>query len=177
MDDLLSFIKSDGSPLVNLIKLVVITFSIWMIWHMRNYVRFQVKIDISRTISTIKDFTCLVGNSSKSFMKNDMFDFNVLKFFDINTHSGKFLHPLHVRWEFPSLGLVKINIDGVVRGYPDFVAFGGIFRESMGKFIDFFWLSLIFELLWLLSLLKLYMPLMKLKRWILLVYGLNVVLP
>ena len=29
-DDLLSFIKSDGSPLVKLIKLVVITFSIWM---------------------------------------------------------------------------------------------------------------------------------------------------
>ena len=27
-DDLLSFIKSDGSPLVKLIKLVVITFSI-----------------------------------------------------------------------------------------------------------------------------------------------------
>jgi len=31
VDDLLSCIKSDGSPLVNLIKLVVITFTIWMI--------------------------------------------------------------------------------------------------------------------------------------------------
>jgi len=30
-DDLLSFIKSDGSSLVKLIKLVVITFSTWMI--------------------------------------------------------------------------------------------------------------------------------------------------
>jgi len=30
-DDLLYFIKSDGSPLVKLIKLVVITFCIWMI--------------------------------------------------------------------------------------------------------------------------------------------------
>jgi len=30
-DDLLSFIKSDGSPLVKLIKLVVINFSIWML--------------------------------------------------------------------------------------------------------------------------------------------------
>jgi len=36
-DDLLSFIKNDGSPLVKLIKFVVITFSIWMIWRMRNY--------------------------------------------------------------------------------------------------------------------------------------------
>jgi len=39
-DDLLSFIKIDDSPLVKLIKLVVITFSLWMIWRMRNYVRF-----------------------------------------------------------------------------------------------------------------------------------------
>jgi len=30
-EDLLSFIKSDDSSLVKLIKLVVITFSIWMI--------------------------------------------------------------------------------------------------------------------------------------------------
>ena len=30
-NDLLSFIKSDDSPLVKLIKLIVITFSIWMI--------------------------------------------------------------------------------------------------------------------------------------------------
>ena len=40
VEDLLSFIKSDGSPLVNLLKFVVITFSIWMIWRMRNYGRF-----------------------------------------------------------------------------------------------------------------------------------------
>ena len=43
-DDLFSFIKSDGSPLIKLFKLVVITFSIWMIWRMRNYVRFQDKL-------------------------------------------------------------------------------------------------------------------------------------
>ena len=27
-------------------------------------------------------------------MRNDMFDFNVLKFFGINTRSGKVIHPL-----------------------------------------------------------------------------------
>ena len=76
VNDLNSFIKSYGSLLINLIKLlllkVMISFFIWMIWHMRNHVRFQVKIDLSKTISTIKDFSCLVCNSSKSFMKNDM---------------------------------------------------------------------------------------------------------
>jgi len=49
-------------------------------------------------------------------MKNDMLDFNVIKFFGINTRSGKVLRPLPVRWEFPSPDWVKINIDGAARG-------------------------------------------------------------
>jgi len=64
---------------------------------MRNYVRFQVKIDFFMSIYIIKGFTCLVGNLSKGSMRNDMFDFNMLKFFDIITHSGKVLNPLPVR--------------------------------------------------------------------------------
>jgi len=39
-DGLLSFIKSDDISLVKLIKLAMITFSIWMIWRMMNYARF-----------------------------------------------------------------------------------------------------------------------------------------
>jgi len=73
-DDLLSFIKSDDSPLVKFIKLAVITFSfsIWMVWRMRNYARFQNKIEVSMAILVIKDLTCLVGNLSKASIKNDM---------------------------------------------------------------------------------------------------------
>jgi len=97
VDDLLSFIKSGGSPLVNLIKLVVITFSIWMIWRMRNYARFQVKIVFSRAIYTIKDFNCLVGNLFRSFVRNDMFDFNVLMFFNIILIVTKFFYHFPVR--------------------------------------------------------------------------------
>jgi len=105
---------------------------------MRNYARFQDNIDVSRDISVIKDLTCLVGNSSKASMKNYMLDFNVITFFGINTRIDKVLHPLLVRWEFPSLGWVKINIDGVVRGYPSLATCGGIFRGSMGEFIGGF---------------------------------------
>jgi len=68
-----------------------------MIWCMRNYDRFQNKIDVSRTISVIKDLTCLMGNSSKASMKNDMLDSNVIKFFGINTRTSKVLRPLPVR--------------------------------------------------------------------------------
>jgi len=71
---------------------------------MRNCARFQDKIEVYRAISAIKDLTCLVGNSFKTLMKNDMLDFNVIKFFSINTRSGKVLRPLLVRREFPSPG-------------------------------------------------------------------------
>jgi len=64
---------------------------------MRNYARFQDKIEISMAILVIKDLTCLMGNSSKASMKNHMFNFNVLKFFCINTRIGQFLHSLPLR--------------------------------------------------------------------------------
>ena len=79
-----------------------------------------------------------MGNSSKRSMRNDMFNFNVLKFFDINTRSGKVLHPLPVRWEFPSPDWVRINTDGATRGSPSLAACGGIFRGSMKDFIGGF---------------------------------------
>jgi len=69
-----------------------------MTWHMRNYARFQDKIEVSRVISIIKDLTCLVENLSKASMKNDMLDFNVIKFLGITICSGKVLRPLPVRW-------------------------------------------------------------------------------
>ena len=78
-----------------------------------------------------------MGNS-KASMKNDMFDFNVLKFFGINTRTGKVIRPLLVRWEFPSPGWVKINIDGTVRGYLGLATCRSIFRGSMGEFIGAF---------------------------------------
>ena len=98
-----------------------------------------------------------MGNSSKASMKNDMFNFNVLKFFGINTRTGKVLRPLPIRWEFPSPGWVKINIDGAARGYPGFATCGGIFRGSMGNLLEFFLRFLKFRLLWLLSFMGLYM--------------------
>jgi len=64
---------------------------------MKNYARFQDKIVVSRAISVIKDFTCLVGNSSKALMKNDMLDSDVINFFGINTRSGKVFRHLLVR--------------------------------------------------------------------------------
>jgi len=69
-------------------------------------------------------------------MKNDMLDFNVIKFFCINTRTGKVLRPLPIIWEFPSLGWVKTNTDGAARRYHGLATCGGIFRESMGELLE-----------------------------------------
>jgi len=108
---------------------------------MTNYARFWDRIDVSRAISVIKDLTCLVRNSSKASMKNDMLDFNVIMFFGINSCTDKVLRPLPVRWEFPSPGWVKMNSDGVARGYPGLATCGGIFRRSICEFIGGFSVS------------------------------------
>ena len=105
---------------------------------MRMYATFQDKIEVYWAISLTKDLTCLVRNSSKASMKNYMLDFNVIKFFGINTRIGKILCPLPIRWEFPSPGQVKIKTDGTVRGYRGLATCGGIFRGSMREFIDGF---------------------------------------
>ena len=60
-------------------------------------------------------------------------------FFDINTCSDTFLHPLPIRWEFPSSGWVKINIDGAASDSPSLVSCVGIFRRSMVEFISGFY--------------------------------------
>ena len=99
-----------------------------MIWRMRNYARFQDKIDVFRKILIIKNFTFLVVNSSKVSMKKDMLDFNFIKFFGSNTRAGKVLRPFPVRWEFSSPGQVKINTDGAARGYLGLATCGGIFH-------------------------------------------------
>jgi len=63
-----------------------------------------------------------VGKSSKASMKNNMMDFNVIKFFGMNTRTGQVLCPLLVRWEFPSPRWVKMNTEGAGRGYPGLAA-------------------------------------------------------
>ena len=147
-----------------------------MIWRMRNYARFHDKIEVFRVISVNKDLTCLVRNSSKYSMKNDMLDFNVIKFFCINIRSGKVLHHLPVRWEFSSPDWVKINTKGVDRGILVLLLVVVFFVGIWGSLLVLFLCFLKFRPLWLLSFMKLYMLCRKLKRWSLLMSGLNVIL-
>jgi len=82
--------------------------------------------------------TYLVRNSSKASMKNDMLDFNVIKFFGINTRTGKVLRHLSVRWKFPSSGWVKINTCGDILVLLLVEVFSvGSMKEFIGAFSAF----------------------------------------
>ena len=157
-DDLLSFIKSDGSPLVKLVKLAVITFSIWMIWYIRNYARFQDKIEVSRTILIIKDLTCLVSNSSKASMKNNMFDFNVFKFFCINTLVLVKFYVLFLLDEsFLHRAGLKLTLMGLL-GVIQVLLLVEVFSMGVwGSLLELSLRFLTFRLLWLLNFMELYM--------------------
>ena len=84
--DIIDFLMLVGSPLVNLVRLPTITYSVWMIWRMRNHVRFQENISICSAIQSVKGFIKMTGNSSKKYMLNDIVNFSYLKFFYITMH-------------------------------------------------------------------------------------------
>ena len=144
---------------------------------MRNYVLFHIKIDVSTVILVIKDLTCLVSNSSKSSMRNYIFDFNVLKNFGINTRSGKVLSPLHVQWKIPSSGWVKINIDGAAKGFSSLVTCGGIFCGNMEEFISGFFAFLDVQTALVVEFYGIIHVIEQAQKMVLLVYDLNVILP
>jgi len=112
----ITFLKSPDSPIIKRIKLVAITFSLWMIWRMMNHTRFQQCISMVCIIHLVKDCIRILGNRSKKRMSNQMDDFTVLKFFGISTRLGKVYVPVQVYSNFPHVGWTKVNIDGAAQG-------------------------------------------------------------
>jgi len=120
----------EGSPLVNLVRLATITYSIWMIWRMRNHVRFQENISIFSATQTVKGFTIMTGNSSRKNMHNDIIEFYYLKFFYVTTRRQKEISPIQVTLEFPHINWVKNNTDGAAIGCLGFSTCACIFHVA-----------------------------------------------
>jgi len=66
-----------------MIKVIVITMIIWMIYRMRNYIRFEDPIKFSSPTFQISELVRMVVNKYKKHMSNIVSDFFVLKFFNI----------------------------------------------------------------------------------------------
>lgn len=67
-------------------------------------------------------------------MSNDITSFT-MKFFDVQARPRKVSRIEQVNWCMPSVGWVKANTDGVVRGCPGHVGSGDIFKRSVGEYI------------------------------------------
>jgi len=145
---------------------------------MRNYARFQDKIDVSRAISIIKDLTCLVRNSSKASMKNDMLDFNMIKFFLVLILVlVKFFVLFLLDVSFLDQAGLKLTLMGLLGDILVLLLVEVFSVGVRGSLLVLSFRLLKFSLLWLLSFMELYMLWRKLKRWGLLMYDLNVILP
>ena len=77
-----------------------------------------------------------------------MLDFNVIKFVDINTRTGKVLRPLPNRWEFPS---PELTLMGLLRSWSCYLWMYFLWEYVLSLRL------LKFGRLWLLSFIKLYM--------------------
>ena len=49
---------------------------------------------------------------------------------------GKILSPVQVFWRFPKVGWIRVNIDGVASSASSFASYGGIFKDSHGKYFQ-----------------------------------------
>ena len=82
-----------------------------------------------------------------------------------------YLRPLPVKWEFPSLGWVKINIDGATRRYlglATYWEYGGVYWEFLciSLCLGYFGCWVLWSYIWF----------EEIKIWDLLMYGLNVIM-
>jgi len=152
----------------------VITFSIWMIWCMKNYARFHDKIEVFKAIFVIKDLTCLEIIHLKlqwrmiysismcsSFL---VLTLVLVEFYVIYLLDGSFLR--QAGFKLTLLGLLGIiQVLSLVE-----VFFVGVYESLLEFSLRF----LTFRLFWLLNFMELYMLLRKLRSWDLLMFGWNV---
>ncbi|XP_019432659.1 PREDICTED: uncharacterized protein LOC109339643 [Lupinus angustifolius] len=135
----MSISKTSLIPLLNHVLLACITHTITTIWYGRNQLRFEDrKISMPHTIAKIKRETSLVGSCSNAIAFSSLQEFIILKFFHVPLNYSKALTFTEVIWQKPTLGVVKVNIDGSAHGSPGHARGGGIFRDHHGAFIASF---------------------------------------
>jgi len=86
---IITFIKAPCTHTIHLIKILIITYSLWMFWRMGNFSKFQLYIllnIVSRPQVTLLESIWLVGFQN----------FSILKHFDINTRTRKVLSLMQV---------------------------------------------------------------------------------
>ena len=105
------------------------------IWYTRNQARFQNKqLNWRSVINTIISNVTLSGNKTCKTSSSSMFEFMILKAFNIIIHPPKAPTIKEVLWQPPLSNWTKVNTDGVLVKNPMKAACGGIFRDNNASF-------------------------------------------
>jgi len=94
----------------------------------------------------------MAGNKSKKHMSNIISNFFVLKIFNIQTREGRVVSFMDVIWQVSSTNWLKVNTDGVTKGYFGLIPCVSIFRGSRGEYMGSFSAFLGYKLLFIMSL-------------------------
>ncbi|KAI9160260.1 hypothetical protein LWI28_006684 [Acer negundo] len=103
---------------------------IWKVWTTCNQWIFEGKsVDFRSIISLV---WCIVSEANRldiGCMRNCMDNLLILRRFGLQGRPSKTLAIKSVIWSPSASGLIKVNTDGVVMGFPGFGGCGGIFRN------------------------------------------------
>lgn len=127
--------KSFCIPLLKVIKLVIISVIICMIWSMENHNRFNVPISFTSFVFQIKKLVCMTVNKSKKTC-NTISNFFMVKIFNTQIREGKVISFKSAIWQVPYDNSLKINTNGAARVCPHLC--DSILKGSQGKYVDNF---------------------------------------
>ena len=103
-------------------------------WFARNQARLNDKIVTWRSsVSVISSNSNMAGNLTSKKASSSMYDFTILKKFNVNIHPPNAPKIIKVLWHPPILNWVKCNTDGSATSSS--LACGGIFRNNNAQFM------------------------------------------
>jgi len=134
VDDIWSICERGWNPQCKVVITGAMINILNSIWYASNQIRFKGdKIHWKSSVSTIIANTSFIGNHSSAVASSSMFDFIILKKFNVNVHPTKAPQIIEVIWHPPIFHWMKCNTDGSANNSTS--ACGGIFRDKDSKFL------------------------------------------
>lgn len=96
------------------------------------------KIDFDIYILHVKQLVYVTFTSFKGNMYSSIYEFAIMKCFDIKCRPHPAPRIIQVNWCFPSHNWIKCNTNGVSKGTPRISTCGGIFMDGLGTFLGVF---------------------------------------
>ncbi|GAU26383.1 hypothetical protein TSUD_221100 [Trifolium subterraneum] len=139
INDSLKLCSPQNSPLCNLVILVAVINIFNVIWFCRNQSRFNDRPTyLGTAINLIISGVSLSGNNNNLTVNSSIYEFVILKAFNVQIKNVHNLVIKEVLWQPPCFNWVKCNIDGSSLGNPGLSSCGGLFRNCSATFLGAF---------------------------------------